>query len=59
MANGEEDLKEKNKDRFISGKSSKYSKWNSRFGHEDAEMLSEKSENWSASKSTRGDYDED
>ncbi|MBR1937497.1 MAG: hypothetical protein IJ836_00890 [Spirochaetales bacterium] len=41
MANGEEDLKEKNKGRVKSdGKS--YAKWNKRVGHEDAEMLEEK-----------------
>lgn len=42
MANGEEDLKEKNKDhkKPIKGR---YTSWENRYGREDAEMLYEKS----------------
>ena len=59
MANGEEDLKEKNRGQLKQGKSPHYSRWSSRFGHEDAEMLAEKSEHWSAKKSNNGDYDDE
>ncbi len=59
MANGEEDLKEKNKDRVNQLKKSNYTQWKNFQGREDAEMLQEKSGGWSASKSSRGDYDWD
>lgn len=59
MANGEEDLREKNRDREKPKKTSHYRTWTSSFGREDAEMLQEKSEHWSALKSSRGDYDQD
>ena len=58
MANGIEDLKEKEKD---SPKAdllkSKYSSKKNFQGREDAEMLQEKSFGWSAKKESRGDYD--
>lgn len=42
MANGEEDLKEKNKDHKKPTKGH-YSSWETHYGREDAEMLFEKS----------------
>lgn len=62
MANGEEDLKEKNRDRqeeqAVQKKSTKqYAAWKVFQGREDAEMLQEKSSGWSAMKNNRGDYD--
>lgn len=58
MANGIEDLKEKNKDeRTVVSKRHEYSDWKNFQGREDAEMLQEKSSGWSASKSSRGEYD--
>jgi len=59
MANGIEDLKEKNKDRpKIDSK--KFNFWNNFQGREDAEMLMEKSSSWHAQKSPREEYyDED
>ncbi len=42
MANGEEDLKEKNKGRDACVYGRRYSKWSSSYGEEDAEMLLEK-----------------
>lgn len=42
MANGEEDLKEKNKGRETRLCGHKYSRWASSLGEEDAEMLMEK-----------------
>ncbi len=42
MANGEEDLKEKNKGREACIYGHRYSKWSSSCGEEDAEMLLEK-----------------
>ena len=59
MADGMEDLKEKNldskkdRDRAIRD----YGKWRSFQGREDAEMLQEKTSSWSAKRDTRGDYD--
>ncbi len=58
MANGIEDLKEKNKEN--SGKTIKpheFTQWKNFQGREDAEMLEEKSSGWSAVKSRKGDYD--
>lgn len=58
MANGIEDLKEKEKDSPKKDFSkSKYSSWKNFQGREDAEMLQEKSFGWSAKKESRGDYD--
>lgn len=56
MANGIEDLREKNKDK-PEIKNARYTEWKNFQGREDAEMLMEKSSGWSASKSNRGDYD--
>ncbi len=59
MADGMEDLKEKNldskkdRDRAIRD----YGKWRSFQGREDAEMLQEKTSSWSAKRDERGDYD--
>ena len=44
MANGEEDLREKNKDKKPLSKD--FDKWRIIKGREDAEMLQEKSTNW-------------
>ncbi|MCR5731359.1 MAG: hypothetical protein K6G51_00235 [Sphaerochaetaceae bacterium] len=59
MANGEEDLREKNRTRIKSdGKN--YSKWTKRVGHEDAEMLEEKRSYFSYMNSRhRRGYEED
>ena len=57
MANGIEDLEEKNKDKQkLSVK--KYSEWANFQGREDAEMLLEKKSSWSAARANRGDYDD-
>lgn len=58
MANGKEDLIEKNKDREKDTNEKRYKKWNSSLGRENSEMLLEKSSSWSAFKENRGDYDE-
>ncbi len=45
MANGEEDLREKNRDRIMpEGKH--YERWKRSYGREDAEMLEEKTSAW-------------
>ena len=59
MANGEEDLAEKNKGRRKPAPEKRYMKWNHSFGEEDSEMLLEKSSKWSAYKESRGDYDDE
>ena len=60
MANGKEDLNEKNKDKIdVTLDSSKIIQWTSFQGREDSEMLQEKSSGWSAFKSSRGDYDDE
>lgn len=56
MANGMEDLREKNKDRKPVD-TNKYRAWATFQGREDAEMLEEKSAGWSAQKSARDAYD--
>ncbi len=50
MANGEEDLKEKNKGRDVFVVGHRYSKWSSSYGEEDAEMLMEKAGDRSGAK---------
>ena len=58
MANGIEDLREKNKGRenqFVKG----YSNWAKKTGREDAEMLVEKKSQWRPSNRKRRDYGED
>lgn len=58
MANGIEDLKEKNKDCELNKiKPHEFTLWTNFQGREDAEMLEEKSAGWSALKSSKGDYD--
>jgi len=59
MANGEEDLREKNKDTKKKYKIGQNTQWSNYHGREDAEMLQEKTNGWSASKNNRGDYDWD
>ena len=49
MANGEEDLREKNRGHKAKSER-RYNAWNDRFGHEDSDMLLEKSSGWSARK---------
>lgn len=60
MANGEEDLREKNRGR-IRPEGKHYEKWSRSYGREDAEMLEEKTSEWrSRSQSRRRfGYDED
>ena len=58
MANGIEDLREKNKeDDSVKKGPSRYDYWRVFQGREDAEMLQEKSASWSSQKASRGDYD--
>ena len=59
MANGIEDLKEKNKGRAKPRSERRYSGWRESFGEEDSAMLLEKASRWSAFKESRGDYDDD
>lgn len=59
MANGLEDLHEKNKDNPKPSASQKYITLALHQGREDAEMLMEKSTGWSAKKSSAGAYDDD
>lgn len=58
MANGIEDLREKNKESEKKKiKPHEFTQWTNFQGREDAEMLEEKSSGWSALKSSKGDYD--
>ncbi|WP_407429249.1 hypothetical protein [Treponema sp.] len=57
MANGLEDLREKNKDVSSAKNDSRYGDWRVFQGREDAEMLKEKSSGWSSKKANRGEYD--
>ena len=63
MADGKEDLQEKNKDSSgaqdaARSLSPRYAAWTRFQGHEDAEMLQEKSAGWSSTRDNRGDYDD-
>ena len=60
MANGIEDLHEKNKEEQSDDKSASthYNEWRVFQGREDAEMLREKSLGWSSKKDYLGDYDD-
>lgn len=63
MADGKEDLQEKNKDSSgaqdaARNLSPRYAAWTRFQGHEDAEMLLEKSAGWSSLRDNRGDYDD-
>lgn len=53
MANGTEDLKEKNKSQKKTIRQGKYSEWANFQGKEDAQMLYEKSNNWYSIKTKR------
>ncbi len=55
MANGEEDLREKNKD--AKPLSTRYGQWQVFQGREDAEMLQEKSFAWKDKKDWKERYD--
>ena len=55
MANGEEDLREKNKDSLPL--SEKYDDWRVFQGREDAQMLQEKSVQWKNKKDWNSKYD--
>lgn len=57
MANGEEDLREKNRDRKVVAEK-RYNRWSSSLGREDAEMLVEKAYRRDDRKKTHG-YEED
>ena len=57
MANGLEDLQEKNKDKAAPLDKHQFSQWNNFQGREDAEMLEEKSSRWNAKKAARREYD--
>ena len=59
MANGSEDLKEKNKGRLKPKAERRYKGWRESYGEEDGDMLLEKASRWSAVKENRGDYDDD
>ena len=56
MANGIEDLEEKNKGRAKPKVDARYVSWMEKLGKEDSEMLMEKSSRWSAVKESRGEY---
>lgn len=53
MANGQEDLEEKNKDKRPALKKGQYSEWKNFQGREDAEMLYEKHDGWTSARSQR------
>ena len=55
MANGEEDLREKNKD--ATPVSEKYDEWRVFQGREDAQMLQEKHGAWTSKKDWSEKYD--
>ena len=57
MANGEEDLREKNKEK--TSVSERYDEWRVFQGKEDAEMLQEKSSKWKSKKEWSEKYDRD
>ena len=57
MANGEEDLREKNKD--SAPLSQKYDDWRVCQGREDADMLQEKHLSWKSKKDWSEKYDRD
>lgn len=50
MANGIEDLREKNKGREKPTNDRRYLGWSSHYGREDSEMLMEKAHSWSSGK---------
>ena len=56
MANGAEDLAEKNKDKEAELKKGQYTAWTNFQGREDAEMLYEKRDNWMKAKNAREYY---
>ncbi|MCH5283428.1 MAG: hypothetical protein J1E59_07235 [Treponema sp.] len=60
MANGIEDLKEKNKSRQEVLSKNQFTQWRNFQGREDAEMLEEKSSRWGAQKAScfRREYDD-
>ena len=55
MANGEEDLKEKNKGREIKNEK-RYTAWYNRLGREDSEIVLEKRRSWVEKKKGDEDY---
>ena len=57
MANGLEDLHEKNKGPSVKEKNAHYDQWRTFQGREDAEMLQEKSSAWHSSKKRPGESD--
>lgn len=59
MANGIEDLQEKNKNRPSVLSKNQFTQWNNFQGREDAEMLEEKSSRWSAQKAARSRHEYD
>ena len=58
MANGEEDLKEKNKGHMIKNEK-RFLHWKHTLGRDDSEMLLEKSSIWSEKKKKHSYHDED
>lgn len=59
MANGEEDLREKNKGRMKPFSEKRYRKWSSTLGKEDSEMLLEKASKWRGYKESRSSFDDE
>ena len=57
MANGMEDLQEKNKESQKAADVTQYDQWRTFQGREDAEMLLEKSAAWSARKNIQRERD--
>ncbi len=56
MANGIEDMQEKNREKPDALKNHQFTQWNNFQGREDAEMLEEKSSRWNAKKAARREY---
>ncbi len=58
MANGEEDLKEKNMGREKNLPEKRYGRWSRSYGEEDSEMLLEKASRWHGGKK-KSDWDDE
>ena len=59
MANGIEDLHEKNKDKPKLKQDSRYDTWRTFQGREDAQMLQEKTVSWKSKREWSEKYDKD
>ena len=59
MANGEEDLREKNRGRRTETGEKRYSRWSSSLGREDAEMLLEKADRAPRPKKRKSEWNDE